>query len=146
MKGSRSQRRPLLFCAIILLALFIYRPGANGLRKRIVNSVGMALGRKVDVDWVKVRILPQPGFDLVNFVVHDDPSFSAEPMLRAQEVTAALRLRSLLRGRFEIGRLSLKEPSFNLVRRDDGHWNVESLLERAAHTPVAPTSHTKPEA
>ena len=85
MKGSRSQRRPLLFCAIILLALFIYRPGANGLRKRIVNSVGMALGRKVDVDWVKVRILPQPGFDLVNFVVHDDPSFSAEPMLRAQE-------------------------------------------------------------
>src|SRR5207244_11171236 len=79
-------------------------------------------------------------------VVLDGPSFSAEPMLRAQEVTAALRLRSLLRGRFEIGRLSLKEPSFNLVRRDDGHWNVESLLERAAHTPVAPTSHTKPEA
>jgi hypothetical protein len=106
----------------------------------------MALGRKVDVDWVKVRVLPQPGFNLVNFVVHDDPSFSAEPMVRAQEVTAALRLRSLLRGRLEVGRLSLKEPSFNLVRRDDGHWNIESLLERAAHTPVAPTSHTKPEA
>ena len=146
MKVSRSKRRLLLFFVAILLALFIYRPGANGLRKRIVNSVGMALARKVEVDWVKVRILPQPGFDLVNFVVHDDPSFSAEPMLRAQEVTAALRLRSLLRGRLEIGRLSLKEPSFNLVRRDDGHWNIESLLERAAHTPAAPTSHTKPEA
>lgn len=146
MNVSLSKRRLFVLLAIILLALFWFRPGANGLRKRIVNSVGLALGRKVEVDWVKVRILPQPGFDLVNFVVHDDPNFSAEPMLRAQEVTAVLRLRSLLRGRFEIGRLSLKEPSFNLVRRDDGHWNLESLLERAARTPAAPTSHTKPEA
>jgi hypothetical protein len=145
-KLSRSKRRLFGLLAIILVALFWFRPGANGLRKRIVNSVGLALGRNVEVDWVKVRILPQPGFDLVNFVVHDDPNFSAEPMLRAQEVTAVLRLRSLLRGRFEIGRLSLKEPSFNLVRRDDGHWNLESLLERAARTPAAPTSHTKPEA
>jgi hypothetical protein len=141
----KSKRRFLLITAAILLALFIIRPGANGLRKRIVNSVSMALGRRVEVQWVKLRVLPQPGFDLENFVVYDDPAFGAEPMLRADEVTAALRLRSLLRGRLEIGRLSLKEPSFNLVRDERGHWNIEALLDRAAHTPAVPTSHTRPE-
>lgn len=145
-KIVRSNRRVVWIVAVLLCSLFVYRPGANGLRKRIVSAIGLALGHKVDVDWVRVRLLPQPAFELDNFVVHDDPVFSAEPMLRAQEVTAAVRLRSLLRGRLEIGRLSLKEPSINLVRSHDGHWNLESLLERAAHTPAAPTSHTHPEA
>lgn len=145
MNFLRRRRGVVLIAILVLLALFTVRPGANGLRKRIVNSVSLALGRQVEVQWVKLRLLPQPGFDLVNFVVHDDPSFSAEPVLRAQEVTALVRLRSLVRGRLEIGRLSLKEPSFNLVRGGNGHWNVESLLERAAHAQAAPTSNTRPE-
>lgn len=136
----------MVLLAAVLLALFIIRPGANGLRRRIGNSISLAIGRKVDVGWVKVRLLPQPGFDLENFVVYDDPAYGAEPMLRAEEVTATLRLRSVLRGRLEIGRLSLKEPSFNLVRGEDGHWNLEGLLEKAAHTPAAPTGNTKPQA
>ncbi len=130
----------------LLLALFLIRPGAERLRTRIVTSISLALGRQVDVGSVSLRLLPQPGFDLANFVVHDDPAFSAEPMLRSQEVTAALRVRSLLRGRLEIARLSLSEPSLNLVRNSEGHWNLENLLERAAKTPVAPTSKARSEA
>jgi AsmA family/AsmA-like C-terminal region len=94
---------------------------------------------------VRVRLLPQPGFNLENFVVHDDPAFSAEPMLRAGEVTASVRLVSLLRGRLEISKLDLSEPSINLVRNGDGRWNLETLLERAARMPIAPTSKTKSE-
>jgi len=142
---SRSKKRVATFVAIILLALFVYRPGANGLRKRLVHSIGMALGRGVEIDRVSLRLLPQPGFELENFVVYDDPGFSAEPMLRAQDVSASVRLRSLLHGRLEVGRLSLKEPSFNLVRGPDGHWNLESLLERAAHIPAAPTANRSSE-
>jgi len=44
-------------------------------------------------------------------------------MLRAPEVTAVVRLTSLLRGRLDISRLELTEPSLNLVRREDGRWN-----------------------
>jgi hypothetical protein len=94
---------------------------------------------------VRVRLLPQPGFDLENFVVHDDPAFSAEPMLRAQQVTASLRLTSLVRGRLEIARLDLTEPSLNLVRSAAGHWNIENLVERAEKIPVAPTAKSKSE-
>ncbi|MBZ5718840.1 MAG: AsmA family protein [Acidobacteriia bacterium] len=131
---------------VLLLAMFLVRPGAERLRTRITHSISMALGRQVEIGAVQLRFLPQPGFDLENFVVHDDPAFSDEPMLRADEVTAALRVSSLLRGRLEVAHLSLTEPSLNLVRNGEGHWNLEDLLERAAKTPVAPTSKPKSEA
>ena len=130
----------------LLLALFLIRPGAGRLRTRIVTAIGLALGRQVDVSAVHIRVLPHPGFDLENFVVHDDPAFSAEPVIRSQQVTAELRISSLLRGRLEIARLSLSEPSLNLVRDREGRWNLENLLERAAQIPVAPTQKATTEA
>ena len=145
MKFLRSKRGKVATGIVLLLALFLVRPGAGRLRTRIVRSISLALGRQVDVGSVRLRLLPRPGFDLVNFVVHDDPAFSAEPLLRSEEVTANLRVSSLLRGRLEIARLSLTEPSINLVRNPEGHWNLENLVERAAKTPVAPTSKAKTE-
>ena len=138
-------KRAVVVVVVVLLALFLVRPGANRLRTRIVSSISLALGRPVDVAAVKLRLLPQPGFDLQNFVVHEDPAFGAEPLLRASEVTASLRIMSLLRGRIEIARLNLTEPSLNLVRNSAGHWNLENLIERAAKVPVAPTSKAKTE-
>jgi len=141
----RSNRGLVVIGLLLVLVLFRVRPGADHLRTRIVHSISLALGRQVEVTSVTLRLLPQPGFVLQNFVVHDDPAFGAEPMLRAEEVTAALRVSSLFRGRMEIARLSLNEPSLNLVRNSEGHWNLEGLLERAAKTPIAPTSKTRTE-
>ncbi len=66
-------------------------------------------------------------------------------MLRASQVTADLRLSSVVRGRIEIARLDLTEPSLNLVHIEGGRWNLEALLERAARIPLAPTGTTKSE-
>jgi uncharacterized protein involved in outer membrane biogenesis len=60
-------------------------------------------------------------------------------MIRAEDVSAAIRFRSLLRGRLEIATLSANEPSINLVRNDQGRWNLASLIERNAQIPAAPT-------
>jgi hypothetical protein len=141
----RSKRGVLTLSVVVLLALFLVRPGANRLKTRLVNSISLALGRPVDIATVKLRLLPRPGFDLENFIIHDDPVFGAEPMLRAQEVTASLRVTSLLRGRLEIARLNLIEPSLNLARNAGGHWNLENLIERAAKITVAPTSKANTE-
>jgi AsmA-like protein len=129
----------MLLGIMLLLGLLLVRPGAQRLRGRIAGSISSAVGRNVEIGSVSVHLLPQPGFDLENFVVHDDPSFSAEPVLRSDDVTAALRVSSLFRGRLEIARLTLSEPSINLVRNSSGHWNLETVLERAARTPIAPT-------
>ena len=130
---------------MIVLLMFLLRPGASHLKTRLAGSIGGALARQVEIGTVHIRLLPQPGFDLQNLVVYDDPAFSAEPMLRAPEVTAVLRLASLVRGRLEIARLNLTEPSLNLVRGADGRWNLEAQLERASRTPLAPTAKSKSE-
>jgi hypothetical protein len=125
--------------AALVLILFLFRPAVYHLRNRIAGSIGSALGRRVELDNVRLRLLPRPGFDLEGLVIYDDPAFSAEPMIRAQEVSAAIRFRSLLRGRLEIATLSATEPSINLVRSNGGRWNLASLLERNAQIPAAPT-------
>ncbi len=140
-----SSKRRLAIAALILLALFLVRPGASRLKSRIIFSISWAVGRPVDIGAVHLRLLPRPGFDLDNLVVYDDPAFGAEPMLRASEVTADLRLTSLVRGRLEIARLDLTEPSLNLVHTESGRWNIESLLERTARLPLAPTAKAKSE-
>lgn len=142
MKSFSSKRR-IAVVAVILLALFTIRPGASRLKSRIIRSISAAVGRSVDIGSVHIRLLPRPGFDLENLVVYDDPGFGAEPIVRASEVTAALRLTSLLRGRMEIARLELTEPSLNVVQGEGGHWNLEALLERSARIPLAPTTRGK---
>jgi AsmA protein len=140
-----SKRRWAAAAAVVLLALFLVRPGASRLKSRIITSLSAAVGRPVDLATVHLRLLPQPGFDLENLVIYDDPAFGSEPLLRASAVTADLRLRSLLRGKLEVSKLDLTEPSLNLVHHEGGGWNLQSLLERAARTPLAPTGKMKSE-
>jgi len=134
----RSKRGIAAIAAVVLI-LFLFRPGVYRLRTRIATSIGSALGRRVALDNVRLRLLPRPGFDLEGLVIYDDSAFSAEPMIRAQEVSAAIRFRSLLRGRLEIATLTATEPSINLVRNSEGYWNLASLLERNRQIPAAPT-------
>jgi uncharacterized protein involved in outer membrane biogenesis len=133
-------KRGVAVLAILLLVLFLFRPAVYHLRTRIANSIGRALGRRITLENVRLRVLPRPGFDLEGLVIYDAPAFSAEPMIRAEEVSAAIRLTSLLRGRLEIATLSATEPSINLVRNEQGRWNLASLIERNAQIPAAPTA------
>jgi hypothetical protein len=144
-KSRSIQRRVLLAAVLILLILFVVRPGASRLKNRITLAISRAVARPADIGSVHIRFLPRPGFDLENVVIYEDPAFGAEPMLRAPEVTAVVRLTSLLRGRLDISRLELTEPSLNLVHRADGRWNWESLLQHTAEIPLAPTSKSKSE-
>jgi len=145
-KGFSSRRRVVAAAVVILVVLFLVRPGVSRLKARITNSISRAVERPAEIGSVHLRFLPQPGFDLENLVIYEDPAFGAEPMLRAPEVTAVVRLTSLVRGRLDISRLELTEPSLNLVRREDGRWNWEALLEHTERTPLAPTAKSKSEA
>src|SRR5271157_5044646 len=142
-------RRMVMWATLLLvtLGLLIIPPfiNVNRYRKRVADSISRALGREVSVSGIELKMVPRPGLVLSNFVVADDPSYGAEPMLRAGTVTAYIRLTSLWRGRLEIGTLALDNPSLNLVRRADGHWNLEELVERTSKVPSAPTSKTTPE-
>src|SRR5947209_3974613 len=151
MKVSRRRNIAITVVLVVLAALaapFIQFPG-----QRVGNAISRALGRPVTVGSASLRLLPQPAIELQNVTIAEDPSFGAEPMMTAPSVIATLRLSSIWQGRLEFGSISFQEsdgvaPSFNLVRRADGEWNIGSLMARAASTPAAPTaapkSDTKP--
>ncbi len=148
MSSSPLFRRAVLVCgallALLLLALVPPLISVNRLQRRIARSIGDSLGRPVHLDRVTLNLLPLPGFTLENFVVAEDPAFGAEPVIRANTVTARLRIRSLWRRQVEFSNISLTDPSVNLVRNAQGKWNLEGILLQASHVNAAPTDQSLP--
>jgi len=139
---ERNKVLKVMSVLTVLLSLVLLPPllNVNTFRRRITQSVSASLGRPVHIDSVTLNVLPMPGFTLQNFVVEDDPAFSEEPVIRAETVKVTLRVWSLWRRRVEFSRISLDDPSLNLVHRADGRWNIESILLQASKIEAAPTA------
>ncbi len=138
-----THRRALITLGVLttLVLMAVVPPLINvgRYRRQIATSIGTSLGRPVHIDNVTLNLLPMPGFTLEGFVVDEDPAFGAEPVIRAQEVRATLRVNSLWRRRVEFSRISLDDPSVNLVHLPNGQWNLQSILLQASRMPAAPT-------
>jgi uncharacterized protein involved in outer membrane biogenesis len=140
-------RRHLLIAAslvFLLVAALVLPPLINisHYQRRIAASLTASLGHPVEVSGITLVLLPRPGVQITNFVVDSTAGYSAEPILQCSSVTAAFRILSLWRGRLEITRISLDEPSLNLERAPDGQWNFASVLLQASRAQQAPTGLT----
>jgi len=133
---TRRRIIAILIAAGALLLLVLLPPyiDVGGLQRRVARNIGASLGRPVHFDQITLNLLPIPGFTLQNFVVDENPAFGSEPILRASQVRANLRLRSLWSRHVEFSRISLTEPSVNLVLAADGQWNIGDLLLQASRT------------
>jgi hypothetical protein len=147
-------RRRLIFAAIIILILLalIFTPpllNVGRLRHRITTSMSQSLGRPVHLDGVTFHLLPMPGFTLTNLVVSEDPAFGNEPVIRAMDVEATLRVSSLWRRQVEFSTIRFvpdangSAPSINIVRNAQGRWNLQEILSQASHANTAPTAQRK---
>jgi len=141
--GWRKNRRRLwlaLALLVVLLGFVVVPPlvSIGRYKSRITQLISASLGRPVRMSSVELRLVPMPGFVLTDLTVDEDPGFGAEPILRANTVTASIRLLSLWRGRLEISTISVDEASLNVVRTPDGRWNLDPLFRTAA-AKVKPT-------
>ena len=107
---------------------FSFALQAGWLRRSLSARLTATFGRPVEVAHFGFTILGGPQFDADSVTVSEDPHFGQEYFLRADRLTARLRLAALLHGRLEFDRLSLSRPSLNLVRSADGQWNVQTWL------------------
>ncbi len=142
--GSR-QWLPLII--VIALAVAIVVPPLFNIGRyqhRIAENMSRSLGRPVHFSKISLRLLPRPGFDLDDFTVEEGPGFGPEPILHSASVRASVRLLSLWRGRLEIARIALDEPSLNLVRNQEGRWNFATVMTQASQTSIAPTGQLRP--
>lgn len=119
---------------VLFLAIAIVPPlvSVNRYKARITHLMSESVGRPVRLSSVGLRVLPTPGFVLNDLTIEEDPAYGAEPVLHASTVVATIRLLSLWRGRLEIGRISVDDASFNIVRTPDGLWNLDPLFRTAA--------------
>jgi hypothetical protein len=122
-----------LTALVVILAVVIVPPylSVSRYKASITHLISVSLGRPVRLSSVEVRLLPRPGFVLTNLTVEEDPAYGTEPVLHANTVTASIRLLSLWRGRVELDTISVDEASLNLVRTENGRWNLDSLLRTA---------------
>jgi hypothetical protein len=127
---------------VALLAVLLVPPliSVSRYKSQIASLMAKSLGRPVRLSSMRLRLLPRPGFVLYDLTVEDDPAFGAEPLLRANTVTAIVRMLSLWRGRLELSEVVVDEASVNLVRRSDGRWNLDPLFQTAATNVGAATN------
>lgn len=140
--SSIPLRRGLLALVALTVAAILIPPFINvgRFQGRVAASMSRALGRPVTCDAIELRLFPQPGFQLTNVSIGDDPAYSTEPILHAEVVTANIGISSLWLGRMEISSLHFDYPNLNLVERADGSWNLEALLWKASRTQAGPTA------
>lgn len=104
----------------------------NRVRQSMILRLERTFGRRVEVKTFTFALLPLPSLDAEGITVGEDPAFGNEYFLRADRLSARLRLIGLLRGRFEFGTLSLEKPSLILVKNGEGRWNLERWLPPAS--------------
>ncbi len=117
--------------AALLLPFWAADRFSQGLQARLQQT----LGRKVEIKGkVRVRLLPRPGFEASEVVIHEDPKFGVEPFAYVASLRMDAGIGALLLGRLEMASIRLMEPSVNLMQTGAG-WNVQRLLDHVLKNP-----------
>ncbi|HTD44203.1 MAG TPA: AsmA family protein [Bryobacteraceae bacterium] len=115
----------------VVAAASMYVP-LNFLRPGVERVLGRGLGRRVEIGNVYLTAFPAPGFSLEGVTIHEDPRAGIEPFAYVQTLEARVAPLGLLRGRVNFSSLRFGDASLNLVKTDEGPWNFQSFLARAA--------------
>lgn len=116
-----------LIVILLLLPPFI---DLGAYKAQYLPLVEEALGRKVDVGEVRLRIVPAPSIRLSSLKVSDNPAFSPDPFFTAKELRLHLKLWPLLQGQFQVESFILDGPSINLLKRPDGTFNFADIAKK----------------
>jgi AsmA-like protein len=115
----------------VTAAAAVYVP-LNFLRPGVERALGRGLGRRVEIANVYLAAFPAPGLSLDGVTIHEDPRAGIEPFAYVQTLEARLAPLGLLRGRLNFSSLRFGDATLNLVKTDEGPWNFQFFLDRAA--------------
>ena len=140
--GNKKFKQGLLFgggafAALLTLLLVVPHFVDLGLFKATyLPLVEDALGRRIDVGEVHLRLVPTPSIQISKLRVSDSQSYADNTFFAAHQVQLKLKFLPLLRGRFEVTELVLDKPIFNLLKQADGSFNYADIAGKK--TPAAP--------
>jgi len=125
-------KRALWLVAFYLLAAaWVPTVSMGGLREPIHHALESALGRKVEIGDIRLRLLPKPGFTIRNVIIGEDPSIGAEPTAYVTTMHAMPGISVLFGGPLSFSSVDLEDASVNLTRVDRNqtgmHWNFSAI-------------------
>jgi len=117
----------IVVLAIVALLAAPYLVDLPRIQALIATNASQALGRPVKFQSMKIRALPLPAVELRGLEIAEDPQFGKEAFVRLESGTVRLKLWPLLRGRVELGDVTLKKPAIIVVQAPDGRMNISTL-------------------
>lgn len=132
-------KKRILLLLLLLLIVLIAGAGlvflnlgkvVNSNKDRILAKAEEILGRKVSVGTIDVTLWTGVGVKLSQFSIADDPAYSNESFVGAENLDIYFKLMPLFRKQLEISHLSLQRPVFRVVQNKDGQYNFSTLLAR----------------
>ena len=101
--------------------------GPEHLKEFLLTQLERNLGREIEVGRVHLKVFPSIQLEFADFVIRDiDPQ---QVFLKAKRANLVLRLFPLFRGRLVGKRFTVEEPTLELRRDQQGHWNFLSVFQ-----------------
>ena len=132
----------LIVVALVLILVFV---DPNDYRDDIAQIVERETGRKLTLTGdLKLSIFPWLALEAGPATLSDAPGFGAEPFVAIQQVRVGARLLPLLRGKVEVGKVSLEGARVRLITDAQGRNNWADLGKTdTADTPEAKEKSTQ---
>ena len=121
----------LIAVGLLAFALINLNSLIAGNKERILHQVEQTLGREVEVQEIGVTVWGGIGARLTQFRIADDPDFSTEAFIRADDLQVNVALWPLLSQKIQVSRLILRSPQIQLIRDERGQFNFTSLNQTA---------------
>jgi AsmA protein len=117
----------LVIAAVISLPTFVDLGRFKSIYLPLIEET---LQRRVDLDEVRLSLVPKPSIRLSNLNISANSTSPAESFFTAQEVQLRLKLWPLLSGRFEITEFVLDKPVFTLQKASKRSSSSSNLADK----------------
>jgi hypothetical protein len=101
----------------------------NSKKDYILGKAETAIGREVVIGDIGVTLSRGIGVKLSNVSVTDDPAFSQNKFVTAENLTVRVKFWPLIKKQVEVKRLVLNEPVITVIRNKNGVFNFASIVE-----------------
>jgi AsmA protein len=126
-----------LIVVVICIPFFV---DANSFKPTLESDLTQTLGRNVQIGNISLRIW-SGSIAVDNVAIADDPAFSSQPFLTAQQLKAGVALMPLIFSKkLQVLSLTIADPQVALIRSKDGRWNFSSLGGKTSKTPTQKSS------
>ncbi len=119
----------LLAFVLLIAALLPWLYPPERLKAFVVPRMEEAIGREVEIDRIRMRVLPYPTVRVSDFNVANAEGFGPEPAIEGRALNVDVALWPLFTGTIHPTAVELVDPIIRYQVAEDGATNLDDLIE-----------------